>query len=168
MAKLIGTTQEFEVAQGIDKTYRWVVHPDTPIVLVTTRGPIAGFVSYEFIKGDWSEAGSSRRICLADGSKMTETITTTDAPAYFDYELTDFAPPLFRTLFKRSLGQWWFTSLPSGGTHIKWTYSFEPARAVLRPVVWLFVNTLYRSYIKNAVGNMKRISTDTELAIGPE
>lgn len=165
MGRLIGTTQKFDVAQDIQPTYRWVVHRDTPIVMVTKHRRLPGFKCYEFISGDWTQAGSSRRITLDDGGQATETIKSTDRPDYFDYELTDFSAPALRALFKRAYGQWWFTARPGGGTHIVWTYSFEPSTAWRTPFVGVFVNALYRGHLENAVANMKRISESEGLGI---
>ncbi len=47
MARMIGTTERVDVPQDIHATYRWVVHPDTPIALVNRWGPLPGFASYE-------------------------------------------------------------------------------------------------------------------------
>lgn len=165
MGRLIGTTQKFEVPQDIEATYRWVVHRDTPIVLVTKHGVLPGFNRYTFLSGDWTQDGSSRRITLDDESNATETIKSSDKPNYFDYELTDFSAPALRALFRRAYGQWWFTATPDRGTHIVWTYSFEPRGGWLTPVVWLFVRLVYRGYLKNAAGNMKRISARDGLGI---
>lgn len=167
MGRLIGTTQRFDVAHDIDSTYTWVVHRDTPIVLVTKHGVLPGFKSYEFITGDWTQDGSSRRITLDDGSQATETIKSSDKPNYFDYELTDFSAPALRALFKRAYGQWWFTAPTQGKTHIVWTYSFEPQRAWLTPVVWVFMRAIYRGYLKSAAGNMLRISENEGLGVTP-
>lgn len=162
---MIGTTEELDVKQDIRTTYRWVAHADTPIVMVTRKGPLGGFASYELITGDWTQEGSSRRISLDDGSKMTETIKTIEQPSYFDYQLDDYATPMLRRLFKRAVGQFWFTAMRDGSTQVVWRYSFQPAGPLVTPAVWLFVNTIYRSYMRNAVGNMKRISAEENLAI---
>ncbi len=158
MATLIGTTHKLDVPQDIQTTYNWVVHPDTPIALVNRWGPLAGFDAYEMVEGDWTHPGSSRRITLDDGSHMTETIKTKDEPTYFDYELTDYSLPALRAVLKRSFGQWWFTTREDGGTHVVWTYSLEPRNVFAIPLVWLFVKTFYRAYVKAAMRDMDRIS----------
>ena len=164
---MIGTTVELDVPQGIETTYDWVVDRDTPIRMIHSRGPVPGFKSYKLLDGDWKHEGARRRVTLDDGSTLTESIKTIQRPDYFDYELTDFkdTPALLRILLKRSYGQWWFESTKDIGTHIRWRYSFEPQSPWLTPLLWLFTNTVYRSYLKAALQEMKRFSKDQGLSL---
>ena len=167
MPKLIGTTQTFDVDQDIQTTFDWVVHPDAPVVFINGWGPIPGFDAYEITEGDWTQPGSSRKVTLGDGSNVTETIKTVNAPAYFDYELQGFTNPVLKAAFTRAFGQWWFTTREDGGTHVVWTYSFEGRNAVLTPVVWVFVNAIYRRYVKQAVSSLSTISKGEGLGAAP-
>lgn len=168
MALMIGISTELNVKPDIATTYAWVIHPDTPKVLLTRWGPLAGFAGYELTSGDWTLEGSIRRITLSDGSQMTETIKTLNEPIYYDYELTEFAPLLMKSLFKRAYSQWWFAPRNDGSTHVIWRYSFEPANPLLAPVVWLFVQLIYRWFLAQAASNMVRISEETGLVINPK
>lgn len=162
---MIGVTVELNVPQDIQTTYDWVVDVDAPIKFIHTHGPVPGFKSYKLLDGDWKHEGARRRVTLDDDSTLTESIKTIKRPDYFDYELQDIKNSLLaKVLLKRGYGQWWFKTT-NNGTHVKWRYAFEAKNPLLIPLLWLFMNLLYRGYMKAALRKMKRFSIEENLSL---
>lgn len=162
---MIGNTVEITVPQDIKTTYDWVVDVDAPIKFIHKTGPIPGFKSYTLLDGDWKHEGARRDVILEDGSGLTESIKTIKRPTYFDYTLANIQSPALSKLLARGFGQWWFTEIDGGGTHVKWHYAFEPTSPLLAPLVWLFMKTAYRNFMKAAMREMDYFSKTEDLKL---
>ncbi|MFM2475379.1 SRPBCC family protein, partial [Burkholderia cenocepacia] len=71
-----------------------------------------------------TEARQSRRIVLADGGSMVETVRRIDAPSEIEYVMSDLTGP-FAALFSGVLGTWTFESV-AGGTRVTWRWRLRP------------------------------------------
>lgn len=71
-----------------------------------------------------TEVGQSRRIVLADGGSMVETVRTVDAPGAIEYVMSDLTGP-FAALFSGVLGTWTFEPT-AGGTRVTWRWRLRP------------------------------------------
>lgn len=117
-------------------------------------GPIPGVERTEILQGSesWDQVGMRRRVVLTDGSTIEEEIISVEKPHYFAYELSQFDFAL-EYLVTAARGEWAF--VPVGDqTLVKWTYSFKPRSTVLKPVVSLFTNYLYRNYMRSAMASV--------------
>ncbi len=89
---------------------------------------------------DWSAAGESRTILMADGGTLLEQLTDVVRPSHFAYTITDVTGPM-KPLVASAHGKWSF--VPNGaGVEIIWTWTVQPRSAVsglLMPVFgWLW------------------------------
>ncbi|KHL18028.1 polyketide cyclase/dehydrase/lipid transport protein [Mumia flava] len=86
-------------------------------------------------EGEWGTPGQVRRIRLADGNAVRETLTSLDPPTAFGYHLDDVSGPM-AWLIASVDGEWRFE--PAGtGVRITWSWVVRPAGqigAAARPV----------------------------------
>jgi hypothetical protein len=153
----IATTVTSSIAAARPRLYTWLVpgvfDRELPTVLRDKMG-LPGVARTSGTTGPWDKAGSSRTVHLTDGNTVREEVTAADTPDYFAYVLTGFSHPLVKLLVKEGRGQWWFTDA-AGGTHIKWTYEFEPRSALAAPFLVPFVKLAWTSSMRSALDNIK-------------
>lgn len=116
-----------------------VVAPIDPTQYYPKFGPLPAVTGVRNQSGSWDTPGRTRTLDLSDGGSVVETITRSDPPRHFDYELTEFQK-VFGALVSSALAEWTFE--PEGeGTGIRWKYSFH----ALRGRGWLvkFIVTLW-------------------------
>jgi hypothetical protein len=103
--------------------------------------------------GSWDTVGRTRRLELSDGGHVIETITDTENPGLFGYELSDFQK-LFGALVTGARSEWRFTAV-DGGTRIQWTYTFfgKPGRGW---IVGIIVSTLWGPYMRRVLPPIAR------------
>lgn len=106
--------------------------------------------------------GVERHIVNADGSVLTELITILDKPNQHAYSLSGFQPP-FSWLVKRGESDWQFSKLDSG-THVRWTYKFIAANALLYPLSFLLLKFFMQRAMKRCLDNMAKYFAATEKA----
>ena len=90
----------------------------------------------------WDAVGQTRTVVLADGGRMTETLTEVDPPRSFDYRLTGFRGPL-APLTSLVEGRWSVDPDGDGGCRITWTWRIHrrmPLGLVGLPVLTRFWN----------------------------
>ena len=100
-----------------------------------------------------SEVGQSRRIVLADGGTMVETVRTVDAPAATTYAMSDLTGP-FAALFSGVLGEWTFVAV-GGGTRVTWRWRLRP-RNVLGRVAAPVIARMWQGYAAKALDRIQQ------------
>jgi hypothetical protein len=100
--------------------------------------------------GPWDQAGSTRIVHLTDDTTVRETVTTSTAPDYFAYRLTEFSSPMIRLIVKEARGQWWFTDSGSG-LQAKWTYTAESRNFLGTLALQPVIKVLWNRYMKAAM-----------------
>ena len=108
-------------------------------------------------EGVWGETvGQTRRIHLADGGAVTETLVESDRPARSSYTITELQGPL-KLLVSQAEGRWTF--VPSGGrTVVTWAWTLHPTNAVtarLLPLIGVF----WHGYARKALAEVERLVT---------
>lgn len=98
--------------------------------------------------GDWTTAGQTRTIVLADGGTMLETLVTVEAPHRFSYRLTDLTGPL-KPLVVAVDGEWLFQAAGTG-TEITWRWTLHP-RSRVAAAVMPVLTRLWRGYARQAL-----------------
>ncbi|GAA1940582.1 SRPBCC family protein [Nocardioides marmoribigeumensis] len=106
-------------------------------------------------EGVWGgTVGQTRRIHLADGGSLTETLVESDRPSRSSYTITDIAGPM-RLLVSQVEGRWTF--VPAGSrTVVTWAWTLHPTNAVtarLLPVVGMF----WHGYARKALAEVERL-----------
>ena len=109
--------------------------------------------------GRWgTEVGKRRRINLADGTFVTETITEVLGDRGFRYTLTDFSNT-FGKLAYGIYGEWIAEPL-DGGTLLHWTWTY-PAKPGLHFALKLIMDPLRAAYHRRTLRLMAQgLQTD--------
>lgn len=111
-------------------------------------GPLPAVIEVRNQSGRWNAVGRTRTLMLSDGGHVVETITDTNSPTLFAYELSDFQK-LFGSLVSGARAEWRFE--PSdGGTRVRWSYTFF-ARSARGWLVWLIVKLWWGRYMKRVL-----------------
>ena len=102
--------------------------PLDPTRFYPKSGALPAVIEVRDQSGSWDTVARTRMLMLSDGGHVIETITDTDSPTYFAYELSDFQK-LFGVLVTGARAEWRFER-EAGGTSIRWTYTFfgKPGR----------------------------------------
>ena len=122
--------------------------PLDPTKFYPKSGPLPAVVEVRNQTGPWDTVGQTRMLRLSDGGHVIETITDTESPTYFAYELSDFQK-LFGALVKGARAEWRFAR-EAEGTSIRWTYTFfgKPGRGW---IVTLIVRLLWAPYMRKVL-----------------
>jgi len=128
----------------LDWTWNVLV-PIDPARFYPKFGPIPATVAVREQSGPWNEVGQTRKLILADGGHVIETITDVENEAFFAYELTDFQKA-FKLLVHHARAEWTYTATPDG-TLVHWTYTFVP-RKNRGWAVGLIVQLWWGSYMR--------------------
>lgn len=133
-----------------EKAFLHIVPIDLASIF-TGYGPLPSIRETLKETGPWDAAGQSRTVVFSDGSSARETLTSYEYPSRFAYRITDFTGVL-RLLAIEARGEWWFESVPDGATtSIRWRYEFISRSAILKPLVSLFTQSLWRGYMGKAL-----------------
>jgi Polyketide cyclase / dehydrase and lipid transport len=127
--------------------------PLDPAKFYPRSGLLPAVVAVRNQSGTWDTIGRTRRLDLSDGGHVIETITDTDSPTYFAYELSDFQK-LFGLLVSGARAEWRFERVEHG-TRISWTYTFfgKPGRSW---AVALIVRLLWAPYMHKVLPPIAR------------
>ena len=99
-------------------------------------------------EGSWDRVGGGRRIRLADGGSVVETLVELAPGTSFAYELTGFTD-VFRLIVHGVRGEWSFA--PDGdGCIVRWTWEFAPRRG-RRLLMAAVVGPLWQRHAARAV-----------------
>src|SRR6266567_1561314 len=98
--------------------------------------------------GHWDKAGLSRMPVFTDGSTAHETLIDYDSPRTFSYEVTGFTN-IFGHIVSKARGEWLFSTIHTGVTHIDWTYEFYPRKA-MRPFLKC-ITPFWRRYMQKSL-----------------
>ena len=119
--------------------------------IFTGYGPLPSVSKTLNATGPWDAAGRSRTVVFSDGSSATESLTGYDFPNGFAYRITGFTGVL-KYLASEARGQWWFESVPGAkATSVRWQYEFVSRFKLLKPLVSLFTQRLWRGYMTKAL-----------------
>lgn len=112
------------------------------------RGVLPAVTEVRGQTGPWDTVGRTRKLMLSDGGHVIETITSTDSPTRFAYELSDFQK-LFGALVVGARAEWRFER-EAEGTSIRWTYTFfgKPGRGW---IVAAIVSLLWGPYMRTVL-----------------
>jgi hypothetical protein len=122
--------------------------PLTPVGFYPSFGPLPAVIEVRDQTGAWDRAGQTRRLMLSDGGSVIEHLELVYAPQRFEYRLSDFQK-LFGRLVSGARAEWLYTPV-SGGTSIRWTYTFEPYPRA-RPLVGLIVRLFWAPYMRRVL-----------------
>jgi hypothetical protein len=143
------TAATVQLRAGTPLHWTWeILTPIDPARFYPKFGPIPATVAVRDQTGPWNVVGQSRRLILADGGHVIETITDVREDDFFAYELTDFQK-LFRLLVDHARAEWTFSE-QDGGTLVHWTYAFT-ARRGWGWAVALIVRLAWEPYMRQVL-----------------
>lgn len=140
---------ETEMKVGIEIAFLGVVPIDLTTIF-TGYGPLPAVTGVEGQTGGWDAAGQTRTVRLSDGSSAREHLDEYRPPSYFGYTVSGFTGILGR-LAASAKGEWWFTPLGDGRTHVKWRYAFQADNRWAAPALWLITNVFWRGYMRKSL-----------------
>jgi hypothetical protein len=149
---LTSATVTTEVAVSQINTFEYTMPVDLASIF-TGYGPLPAVIGTKDQTGAWDGAGQTRTVLLSDGSSAQEMLTKYEHPHYFSYTVSDFTG-ILGSFTSSANGEWWFSSTPSGQTHIKWRYVFNARSLFAIPVLWV-ITSLWRGYMRKALGLLK-------------
>jgi hypothetical protein len=122
--------------------------PLDPVRFYPRSGLLPAVVEVRDQTGPWDAVGQTRMLRLSDGGYVVETITDTESPTYFAYELSEFQK-LFGALVNGARAEWRFER-EAEGTSIRWTYTFfgKPGRGWMVAIV---VKLLWGPYMRTVL-----------------
>jgi hypothetical protein len=109
--------------------------------------------------GPWGSTGpgQSRTTYLADGGRLTETLTEVDAPHGFGYHLEPTRGPL-RPVVSHVDGRWTFTALTPDATTVTWSWTLHP-RSLLTAVPARAVAAMWPGYARRTLLRLELLVT---------
>ena len=127
--------------------------PLDPTKFYPKSGALPAVIEVRNQTGPWDVVGQTRMLMLSDGGHVIETITDTESPTYFAYELSDFQK-LFGALVKGARAEWRFER-EAEGTSIRWTYTFfgKPGRGW---IISIIVALLWAPYMRKVLPPIAR------------
>ena len=129
---------------------------DLPRILLGW-GPLPAVVSTKDQTGPWDRPGSSRTVCLADGSTAQEEVVACERPSLFRYRVAGFTNPLIGALASGATGEWRFS--PAGpGTRVIWSYDYTARNALTALPLALIVAFLWRPWMQVGLREFKRLA----------
>ncbi len=100
----------------------------------------------------WDAVGQRRRIVLADGGTMLETLTLVDPPRAFGYTLTELTGPL--SPLASSIDGTWSVDPTGTGCRVTWSWVVHP-RGRLAGVAMPVFARLWHGYARRALADLE-------------
>jgi Polyketide cyclase / dehydrase and lipid transport len=145
-----GSTALAEFVAAAPRTSTWkTATPLTPVGYYPKSGLVPAVIEVRDQTGNWDAPGQTRQLMLSDGGWVIEHTTNVEPFEFFAYNLTDFQR-VFRPLVDHARAEWTFTEV-SGGTNIRWTYTFFPKNAAAKPVLALIVKFVWGPYMQKVL-----------------
>lgn len=103
--------------------------------------------------GPWDRPGSIRTVHLADDSTSREQVTAFKRPGHFAYRTSEytFAADFFAS---SATGEWWFEEA-TGGTSVRWAYTFHARSRWKSLLLMLFMHTQWLGYMRVCANNLR-------------
>lgn len=102
--------------------------------------------------GDWTTAGQTRIVHLADGGSLREELTAVETPSRFTYRLTEVTGPM-RPLAAHIDGVWTFE--PAGtGTRITWAWTVHARNDTVGRLTLSVFAWLWQPYARRALDEL--------------
>lgn len=133
--------------------------PIDPTRFYPKFGPLPAVIEVRDQTGGWDAAGQTRKLMLSDGGSVIEHTVTMERLSLFVYELSDFQK-LFGKLVSGARAEWEYLAV-SGGTRIRWTYTFFPfprAGWIVGAIVRLFWAPYMRRVLPGIIREVERLA----------
>jgi hypothetical protein len=141
-----------EPEQGFDR----LIAAPLPAIFVRRFGAFPPVHEVLEAPDEWGTVGQSRRIVLADGGRLRETLTAVDRPGGFEYRLDEITGRL-RPFVGAVDGAWTVTPQDEGSL-IGWSWTLYPTSPITRltPVI---IGRMWQGYAARALVEVERLLT---------
>ena len=115
---------------------------------------------------NWGKIGSSKNVFVEKslshkgGFGSVDTILERIENKYWKIEINQFQAWMLS--FSKFVGEWQVTELGKDKILIEYTYTLYSNNVLLYPINWIFTNTFWRKYMKQALENVRQITLDKE------
>lgn len=112
----------------------------------------------------WGRVGGSRRIHMVKtplfkgGEASLDRVLERVENDHWIIEVCEFKT--WSMGFVKFQGEWYTRALPEGGVHILYKYTLFSTSRVLHPLHWLFTKLIWRSYMKQVLGNIRTLTVE--------
>jgi hypothetical protein len=151
-------TVEGVAIASIDRAWD-ISTPIDPVGVYPKFGPLPAVIAVRHQTGAWDAAGQTRQLMLSDGGSVIEHLRRVERPQTFGYELTEFQK-LFGRLVSRANAEWEYSS-ETGGTRIRWTYTFHPlpgAGVIVGAIMRMFWAPYMRRVLPSIIAEIERLA----------
>jgi hypothetical protein len=124
--EFVSHTEEITIDRPLSVVLRAVDKPIKDTFKKTGSLPIVSG-DYMLTKGEFGASGSRRLTCLSDGTTLEEEVLQSDRDrnsSRFRYVVWNYTTEKARPI-AYGLGDFLFSAMGTGRTHITWTYSFK-------------------------------------------
>ncbi len=162
----VSITRETVLPAARPRAFDFITADDVLPKILTGYGPLPAIVGTSEQGGPWNTPGSSRVNHVADGTALREQVTAYAWPTVFEYRIWNFGHPLLRLLAREARGVWQFTER-DGGTHVRWTYTWEARNAAAVLPLAAFTSVLWRGYMDRCLENSVRLLAASNVRVPP-
>ena len=152
MSRSIAVHRSRSYSADADRAFDTVMPMDLSRIFRRGFGPLPAIAGVEGQDGDWSRAGQTRTVLLGDGSRVTERLTAVEPKRRFSYVLTEPTGTM-RFLVSHVDGRWEFSSTPSGGSTVTWSWRLHPRSTAAVPAL-LLLGRLWNGYARQALDDL--------------
>ncbi|WP_155907554.1 SRPBCC family protein [Lunatimonas lonarensis] len=146
------TKAEIIINTQIDTAFNYIVPVDLSLIFKRyKRLPAVEKTNENEL---WFRPGLTRTVYFDDGTTAKETLLTVEQSQSFTYKIEGFTSQL-RFLAKRIEGNWQFTTMENGHTHIEWTYTIIPKNFIARFIIRYFILKDINGLLNNGLSIIK-------------
>lgn len=110
----------------------------------------------------WGRAGGSRKVHMArtpmfkGGEASLDTVLERRENQYWKIEVSDFKT--WSMGFEKFQGEWFTDQVEEGKVLVRYRYTLFSNSIVFYPLHWLFTKVIWRSYMRQALENIRKLA----------
>ena len=115
---------------------------------------------------NWGQIGSSKKVYAAKSLTQKGGFVSVDKVIerienkYWKFEVSDFQSWLLG--FSRFTGEWRTSEIEKNNIVVEYIYTLHSDIMLLYPLNWLFANTIWKTYMKHVLENVKQMAYQNE------
>ncbi len=115
---------------------------------------------------NWGKVGSCKKVFVEKswvhegGFGSVDNVVERIKNKYWKIEINQFQAWMLG--FSKFVGEWQTTEIEKDKILIEYTYTLYSNNVLLYPINWIFTNTFWRKYMKQALENVRQITLDKE------
>ena len=115
---------------------------------------------------NWGQVGSSKKVYAAKsltqkgGFASVDKVIERIENKYWKFEVSDFQSWLLG--FSRFTGEWRTSEIDKNNIVVEYIYTLHSDIMLLYPLNWLFTKTIWKTYMKHVLENVKQMAYENE------